>query len=326
MFVPEINTATQNHQTATIQELTKHIKKKTGCACEVLYGPVIPYYDFDDANYTTEEKQKNRLLPDLRDAFNKLKVVAKVGKEADVLSFMSCGYDKEKNKYRNRFHFRVRGAAYYSCGADVPQIKGFDQSPYKQEGKRQLLRLSYCSKNGQNRKLKRVWLDDDDYFVIDKLENCKVELSETLGDYLVSNIMNEKLNTVATEEEKKEDGKDHDEGHVIHDQWDVISTASTTPNENLQYSQTNIEDLMECLNVEEQQWEWDYWTKVVWGLRNVADENNLDPLDLVHKISAYSYSSKYDESNTDKIYDAKDKNPPSKPIGIGTWIKFAKAG
>ena len=95
----------------------------------------------------------------------------------------------------------MRGAGYHKCGADLLSSNpglfdkegGFDKSVYKQVGKRQLLRLPYCSKSGQDRQLQRVLIDDDDIDVIKKLEDCKLECLENLGDYLVQNIKKEKL-------------------------------------------------------------------------------------------------------------------------------------
>lgn len=172
----------------------------------------------------------------------------------------------------------------------------------KQKNKRQLLRLPYCSKENQNRELKRIIIrDNKPYKIIDNLSDCP----EKVGDYLVSNIQDEKL--VSSEEKK----------HEISDTVSEVSSIYT----GIKSSQTNIENLMECLNFEDQDWDWGYWTRIIWGLRNTSDANDLDLRDLAHKVSK---GSKYDEATTDRIYDGKNKNPPTKPITIATLIKEAK--
>ena len=64
------------------------------------------------------------------------------------------------------------------------------------------------------------------------------------------------------------------------------------------------------------------WSKIIWALRNIADENELDLQDLAHQMA--SQSSKYDEVATDKIYECNDKKTSDKPITIGSLIKMAK--
>jgi phage/plasmid-associated DNA primase len=323
-FVSKINSTHADTETGTAAKIEeKIIKDHTGY--EVLYGAVIPYYDWEKY-YDTEEIQQEKLSSDIRESYDMINSTYNGDNgHCEILSFMSCGYDDNKKKYKNSFHYRVRGAGYHKCGADLLSSNpglfdkegGFDKSVYKQVGKRQLLRLPYCSKSGQDRQLKRVLIDDDDIDVIKKLEDCKLECFENLGDYLVQNIKKEKLINKS----------------FINNTFNVAPTVPTsevggtpvvgTPVvQKKQITATNVEQLLECLNIEEQEWEWDYWTKIIWGLRNISDENNLNLRDLAHTVSRYS--SKYDKNTTDSIYDAKEKNPPESFITMGTLIKFAK--
>ena len=90
----------------------------------------------------------------------------------------------------------VRGVGYFESGAALldsfsPSLKSkIDQSVYKPVGKRQLFRLPYCSKNGDDRPLQYVYKNDNSEW------DCCEELSELNIDFvdlLIQNVEGEQL-------------------------------------------------------------------------------------------------------------------------------------
>ena len=143
----------------------------------------IPYYDFDN-KYLTEELQKNNYDIDFNSAYNSVKQLYPDGK---ILSFASCGFDPKINSWKNSYHFRIRGVGYYDDPMCIPKIKLSDQLVYKKKSARQLIRLPYCSKEGNNRPLIRV--ENGELYGIDDIH----KLGETIEDYLIQNTGEELL-------------------------------------------------------------------------------------------------------------------------------------
>lgn len=128
-YVPKINS--RKSITATVDTIESYINKQhTGY--EVILGSVIPYYDWDDY-YQTESEQKGHFNYQLSFSYN---LVKKQFPDSQILAFTSSGYDTDKKKYKNSFHYRVRGVGYYECGADVPKIEDFDTTVYKKKKKK----------------------------------------------------------------------------------------------------------------------------------------------------------------------------------------------
>ena len=177
-FVNTIKTAKKNIITDTIAKIISSVK--TLCTgYEVITGPCIPYYDFE-REYNTEAERSANYQTDLDGAINSLSMY----KQHRVIEFTACGYDKIKKKYKNSFHFRIRGFGYYSNNSQIQKIDGFDTEVYHAGS--QLFRLPYASKEGQNRPLKRFNSKTGEIIELDNI-------TEKYEDYLVQNIGNEKL-------------------------------------------------------------------------------------------------------------------------------------
>ena len=278
------------HTTLTTEKLIKFIyEKKQGY--EVLLGKVIPFYDYEKKYDSLKEQQDNNN----NDFDTAHKIIMdtykKIYPDIIIYSFDASGLDL-KGRFKNSFHFRLRNCGYLNQGSDCITLKilndSFDNSVYKVKGSRQLLRLPLCSKEGENRPLlvrnepKQIIFNDDWLVSYINRENHVCKIKEQIIEKKI--IVKKKITDIYTVED--------------------------------------IEGLMECINYEEQNYEWQDWAKIIWGLRNMADDYNIDLRHIAHTISICN--KKYDELYTDSMYDAKDKNPPNNPIGVGTFIKMAK--
>ena len=97
-------------------------------------------------------------------------------------------------QYKVSFHFLVRGAGFYLCGAYVPKLamEGMDDSVYKAEGKQQKFRLPFASKDGKTRVLRRVVMDEDgDLTFYDDINEIEDELEEEYKEYQEHNLYEE---------------------------------------------------------------------------------------------------------------------------------------
>ena len=280
-----------DHLNLSFDKLLKKVENdKTGY--EVLYGACIPYYDFEKY-YNTLEDQQNNNISDYDTAYNSIHILYK--KEYDnpiIHAFEASGVDSQ-GRFKNSYHFRVRNVGYLNQGADVCKIDMFDNSVYKKVDKRQLIRLPFCSKEGEDRPLKSV---KDPTLLIEHLiqyidtENAVCKITSSINK-------NTKLKT-----EKKCSGPEL---------------------EVKIYTSENIDKLIDCINYENNTWDYDTWIKFIWGLRNMADSYTIDLRPLAHKVSFSS--DKYVKLDTDAAYDTNDKNTSDNPIGIATFVEMAKS-
>jgi hypothetical protein len=301
------------HKISPISKLREMICL-TNCGYEAIYGNCIPYYDWE-TYYKTKHEQQENYIRDLKLSYSGVKDTYP---NATIYSFESGGYDKNKKDtpWKNSFQFRVRGAGYYACGSQVPQIDGFDQSVYKNENKRQLMRLPYCSKAEQSRYLNRIFIDSndcDDYYICESLDDCNDDLNETLDMYIIQNIADEKLVTVSDAVDEVARNPE------IHTDFEFLNDSSQ---KNLNYSVDDIFGLVKCLNYKTQCQNWDFWSKVCWCLRNIGDDLNLDLCPIAHEMS--KHCDKYDKDETDDMFNAKEKNPTTDPLRLGSLIKWAR--
>jgi hypothetical protein len=177
-FVKIIKTSKKNIITDNISKIFSSVKK-LGTGYEVITDSCIPYYDFE-REYNTEAERLANYKTDLDFAINALSIYSSY----KILEFTACGYDNIKNKYKNSFHFRIRGFGYYSNNSQIQKIDGFDSEVYHLGS--QLFRLPYASKEGQNRPLKRF---NSKTGTIIEL----ADITEKYEDYLVQNVEGEKL-------------------------------------------------------------------------------------------------------------------------------------
>ena len=178
-FVQKIKTPKKNVITGNIQDILESVKS-VGTGYEVITGACIPYYDFE-REYDTESERLANYKVDVDFAINALKVVYA---NNNIYEFTACGFDNSKKKYKNSFHFRVRGFGFHNKASEITKIEGFDSAVYNT--KSQLFRLPYCTKEKQNRTLKRFNSATDEIIEL-------AELIEPYELYLVQNIENEVL-------------------------------------------------------------------------------------------------------------------------------------
>jgi hypothetical protein len=179
-FVQKIKTAKKNIITGDIQTILESVKS-VGTGYEVITGCCIPYYDFE-REYDTESEQLAHYKTDLEFAINALSMY----NNCKVFEFTACGFDPIKKKYKNSFHFRVRGFGYHNNTSEITKIDGFDSVVYNT--KSQLFRLPYCTKERQNRPLKRFNSATGE---VVELANLDISNNEAYELYLVQNIANE---------------------------------------------------------------------------------------------------------------------------------------
>lgn len=177
-FVNKIETTKKDVITGDIKTILKSVKSKA-TGYEVITGCCIPYYDFDK-EYDTESEQLANYKTDLDFAINALSMY----KNCNILEFTACGFNNIKKKYKNSFHFRIRGYGYHNNTKEIVKIAGFDTVPYALNS--QLFRLPYCSKEKQNRPLKRFNSATGEIVEL-------ADITEPYELYLVQNIENEVL-------------------------------------------------------------------------------------------------------------------------------------
>jgi hypothetical protein len=171
-FIAKINAPTACRKSA---KSIINFAKRSKSGYEVITGACIPYYDFDYAY----DSEKLRSENESNDRNKSIDAVKKVFPDGVLYKFESNGENKNK-KFKNSFHILVRGCGYASCGKALPVVEYSDPAVYKNVDKRQLFRLPYLSKEGENRPLVMAR-------AIDTIE------PEEYIHWCVSNIGDEKL-------------------------------------------------------------------------------------------------------------------------------------
>ena len=278
-------------------DLKKHVVDvKVGY--ENLTGPSIPYYDFDNAFFTKKE-QEDQYEKDFKNALDAVEGMYGDGCDIKVLS--SCGYDPVKNVYKNSFHFRIRGAGYYACGKDIPLVDGCDNAPYSAKGKRQLIRLPYCSKEGNDRPLVQLKFDGM-YWLPVPLEECDFD------ELIIQNVDGENLAPKILKADLT--------GRV---------DADNTINFTLGITLALIILLCGCLRVERYS-TYLSWMKLMRCLKNIKTKHNVDTLEIAESIS--KKSNKYKEGEVENFFNREDTEVQN-GLNIGSlcfWAKTDNAG
>jgi len=120
----------------------------------------------------------------------------RVGELATIRGFEACGYKADKKLWVVSFHYTVEGAGAFECGMDimragmVPDEEGFDQSPYREAGSRQTMRMPGMSKTGENRPFKFIngtegqWRSIDIWSLTENQRSAilTVGLAQIIGD------------------------------------------------------------------------------------------------------------------------------------------------
>ena len=183
------------------------------------------------------------------------------------------------------FHFLVRGAGFYLCGAYVPklQMEGMDDSVYKAEGKQQKFRLPFASKDGKTRVLRRVVMDEDSELTFyDDMNEIEDELEEEYKEYMISNVSYE-IERYSIEQAMLED----------RDTSEYVAAQGDT---GLSYEKLN--DLLQCIGDQGQEFSWDQWIKIVWAVMNLVRRYSIEGGEqLVHAFSKLSDKYNITETN-----------------------------
>ena len=289
--------STKNEETLSFEQIKDKIdENKMGYEC--IYGPVVPYYDWEQVHNTNDEMKEKR-KEELKSCMEKLR--SQFGSDARIISFDACGMcvnkETKEKKYKTSFHFIVRNVGYYKSGSLVPRLEGFDASVYKAANSRQCFRLPYCAKDGKTRFLKRLTDSDTK---LDSWDECEDELSETIADYIIQNTNGEQL---------------------IHvEETTTTTTKSSAPTRN-NVSFEAMSDLLDCfLDVnQKQKYSWEEFAEIIWCVISEGTANDFDYKQLIHGFA--SKSSKYNKSETDKmIQSARDCNSGKKIKTIGTLL------
>ena len=255
---------------------------------ELIDGPCVPYYDYDNS-YTDFKEGKANTKLDFQTAY--LEVFTKFS-DGNIISLSSCGISG--NKWKNSFHFIVRGCGYCVSGTDIPMTPGCDSAVYKQAGKQQKFRLPMASKEGESRPL--IFVDSD--------------MNEIVGDYehaLITNIM---------DEVQRETLYDHEE---LSKKMSIAGRHGRTT----KYDTPTVESVSNLVNMLKQDRADDYseWLTVMLCLKNIACDYGIDLMDVADEFSRRS--DKYKEGEVAK-YFVRDPPKGLAKVGMGTLVYWAK--
>jgi hypothetical protein len=257
------------------------ITDNKGKGHEIIRGPCLPYYDFEIV-YENVKEGKSKLSTDYNEAYEQLRQQFVYGR---IISFVASGIVMKDNvrKWKQSFHFIVRGDGYYKQGADIPKMDGdgWDQSVYKRAGKRQCFRLPYCSKDGETRKLLLIDPEDNNptmpYQSVDEAEQIT---GLNYDEWLITNTLGETLKIVFNEEQKDEIN------NINHKSGGAVEL------EKLNYLLDGI-----CVDGG-QDLDWETWIKTIWAIVNVCVRSGHDYNNIAIEFS--KKSNKFNLNDTKK--------------------------
>lgn len=340
-FVKQVRSKKNTYDEVKEDGLVDYIQKNPVAYESLISGSYIPYYEFD-YKYISDETRSEMHKADEKASYNSVVEVMRQfrkGVQVDlnnhtIYCFDASGYDPIKNKFKNSFHYRIRGVGYYESATDIPYAKGCDVSVYKRKNSRQLMRVPFCTKEGNNRPLLRFFPDDDRRYTLDDIK--KKVIDENLKDYLIQNSEGEdllpskkdrheievKLRKVHREKLKTQKLKDVQDKQLRNadnagikqmlDENEVLEIVS------VQF----INQLCKCLNKERFD-DRRQWLRFIRCLKNVADNFQIEHqsvLALAHKYS--STSDKYNSKEVDTFF-SQDHTFTSPKLSIGSLCYWA---
>jgi hypothetical protein len=285
----------KNEYQSISRETIKQWVKIHNVGYEVLLSNVIPYYDFDN-KYATESEQKKAYHGDLNSSYTKVK---KQYETAKIYSFCASGYDNITKEWKNSFHYRIRNAGYYTRGRDIHMVDGCDNAVYKKKNSRQLMRLPFTSKEGNNRPLLRVCVETYTKYNIDQI----ADIGECITDYLIQNISDETLSVSEKRLDKTEEK-----------QVDILIKTDDLCGFNL----SNIDDLCGILDTKR----FDHrrkWLRFIRCIKNIGIDLGIDTEPIAHKYS--KLSSKYNQSEVESFFQ---NHSDEKKLSLGSLCYWAK--
>jgi hypothetical protein len=309
----------------SIEQLYNNIDKKISlnkkaptfyeCVSDVAKG----YVDFECYLGDEENLEINRDMEigGIRDA------LVDYDYEYDI--FDASGID---SKGKKKVSFRIIFTnLVFNSGLDMREfVKGLELGEYvdysvykKQAGKAQLLRLPYTKKEGDQRIFKMVDCEDEivewDHITQDmyarwitqNVEGCDVWESKQEAEVEAEPEAEPEVEPEAEPEAEPE----------------VDPEAIAQGVGGKEYTEGELKDLIGLLKWKGQTWEWQEWRNFVWCLRNISDEYDIDLRPICHEVS--KEFERYDEVNTNKIYDVSTPlSPPEKKITLGSLIYWVK--
>jgi hypothetical protein len=274
-------------------------------------GGYIPYYEFD-AKFKTQKEQEANYRQSLTDAFNS---VSEKFPDATIYSFDASGYDPVAKVWKNSHHFRVRGSGYFKSGLDIPKIEGADDAVYKKPASRQLMRLPFCTKSGNQRPLLRVQpdVDPDKKYTQAGIK----ELNESITDYLIQNAGGEEL--------VPDKPKENVEPPLPKPERKAIDTLVRKGNILLNdVTAERVDKLCSCL-ADNRFDDRVQWLRVMRALKTIARTHLSTTMEEVIKI-AHKHSSrsdKYDVAEVDGYFNRHDP-VVAFPLNIGSLVYWAR--
>jgi hypothetical protein len=312
-------------------DLYNYIKTNPIAYEALIDGSYIPYYEFD-YKYDTEEDQKTSYTDDVAISYGNVR--SEFDKDATIYSFDASGYDPIKKCWKNSFHYRIRGNGYYLNALEIPQVEGMDTSVYKRKNSRQLMRLPFCTKEGNNRPLLRFNPQTYKSYTIDTI--C--ELKEKVDDYIIQNIQGEVQILNKKEQVKVEKNKAKEQLKVekktelckIEDIKDRKKNDEIEKKDIIQMKKDNkiiseltleyVQKVCSCLN-ESRFNDRINWLKFIRCLKNIRNSYDIDTLSIAHEYS--KKSSKYNTEEIDLFFQRTSDESPDLKINIGSLCYWA---
>lgn len=229
-----------------------------------------PYGDFE-MYFDTEAEMESKKWPLWQLCLKNIR--RRVGELATIRGFEACGYKADKKLWVVSFHYTVEGAGAFECGMDimragmVPDEEGFDQSPYREAGSRQTMRMPGMSKTGENRPFKFINGTEGQWRSIDIWSLPENQRSAILTVGLAQIIGDEVRRDVPRSGEM-----------LIGDEVVALGSNGLPLGEDIKISTVaQVERLVEIAGwLSEVNRDYDTYCEEVWTLRNTADQYGLD--------------------------------------------------
>jgi len=254
-----------------ISDLKEIIKDKP-TAFERIWGPVIPYFDFDIKD--AKEEDKNDYVKDIV-------IALKIAYPGSYI-FLFDGSRMKDGKFKFSLHAIVRNAGYYASGvhleASLPNIirelPGLDTGVYKEADKSQLFKFPYCRKPEEKNApvMKMCNFDEETGLVPVEFEDCDESFFKA---FCITNISKEQLVEVdLTKPEEKQMHKEEKEKEEKHGPQEEKYPPPT---------REDIEKWVDMLKASRAT-PHDDRIRVIWCLRNIQEQYDIDTYEFAEKF------------------------------------------
>ncbi len=271
---------------------------------EAIFGPVVPYFDFELDYQGLEAVYEVKRRIHLRECRETLAAI--YGPTARVFILDASGWHTEKKAWRVSFHFIVRGAGYYESGrallasGRVPEGPGWDRGIYKCKGSRQNMRIFGSPKNDGTRPLVMITKDNTTRTMADLKQEGRLDMfmpfliiQQTLTEPLMPDKEPEAL------------------------EW-VVDTSRPL---DVAYPLEAIRELCDIAGARQLDWGvYDTWTRWGWMLANISTAMAIDLLPSFHEYA--QQSPKYREADTTRIFAQRRQS--GRQLNFGTLCHLAR--